>query len=67
MTTRRRFKHNKSLQDRLTAWAEGVRDQAALLPPGPDRDALLMKASQADTASHLDDWANLFGVQPTTR
>ena len=63
---RRRFKQNLSLQDRLTAWAEAVREQANQLPPGPDRDRLLAKASQADTAAHLDEWANSPGLQPPT-
>lgn len=50
MLKRRRFKQSTSLRDRLTAWAEAVRQQAAGLPPGPERDALLKKAGQADTA-----------------
>jgi len=31
-------------------------DKAAELQPGPERDILLKKARQADTASH--EWAN---------
>jgi hypothetical protein len=64
MQHRRRFKQQLSLQDRLTAWAKEVREQAATLPHGPERDALLKKASQADAASRLDDWANSPGLQP---
>ena len=63
---RRRFKQTTSLQDRLTAWAKDIREQAAKLPPGPGRDALLMKLSQAETASHLEDWANSPGFQQPT-
>jgi hypothetical protein len=63
MQHRRRFKQTLSLQDRLTAWAKGVRDQAAVLPPGSEREALLKKARQADTAAHLEDWANSPGLQ----
>jgi len=66
MLKRRRFRQTKSLQDRLAAWTEEVREQAAKLPPGPERDALLKKLRQADTASHLDDWANSPGLQPPT-
>jgi hypothetical protein len=66
MLKRRRFHKTKSLQDRLAAWAEEIREQAAKLPPGPERDALLKKLRQADTASHLDDWANSPGLQPPT-
>jgi hypothetical protein len=66
MGSRRRFKQTVPLQDRLATWAEDVRAQAEQLPPGPERDALLKKASQADVASHLDDWANSPGLQPPT-
>ncbi len=58
MKRRRRFKQNKSLQDRLSAWAAQVREQAKKLPPGPEREAQLKRASQADVASHLDKWAS---------
>jgi hypothetical protein len=66
MSIRRRFKQTAPLQDRLTAWAKEVREQADQLPPGPERDGLLKKASQAETASHLDDWANSTGLQLPT-
>jgi hypothetical protein len=61
---RRRFKQNFSLQDRLAGWANGVREQAKKLPPGPEPDELIKKARLADTASHLEDWANSPGLQP---
>jgi hypothetical protein len=61
---RRRVKHQFSLQDRIIAWAKEAREQAAKLPPGPDRDTLLKKVLQAETALHLEDWANSPGLQP---
>jgi hypothetical protein len=64
MIKRRRFKHTVSLNDRLSAFAGDARDQAALLPAGPERDALMKKARQADTASHLEDWVNSPGLKP---
>jgi hypothetical protein len=64
MTTRRRSKQTQSLGDRLASFAKEVRDEAASLPPGSERDELLRKARQADTAVHLDDWANSPGLQP---
>jgi hypothetical protein len=64
MQNRRRFKHQVSLQDRIIAWAREVRAQAAELPPGPDRDELLKKVRQAETAMHLEDWANSPELQP---
>jgi len=60
----RRFKQNLSLRDKLDAWAKEVREQAAKLPPGPERDALLRKAGQAETARHLEDWASSPGLRP---
>ena len=53
-----------TLQERLQLWAEKVRADAEKLRPGPEKDALLKKARQTDTACHLDDWANSPGLQP---
>ena len=64
MKTRRRIRHVTSLKARLNAWAENVRAEAAKLKPGPERDALLQRASQADTAAHIEDWVNSRGLQP---
>jgi hypothetical protein len=64
MLRRRIRKHRFTLQDRIVAWAKDVRAQAAELPPGPDRDMLLKKVRQAETALHLEDWANSPGLQP---
>lgn len=61
---RRRFKHSTSLKDRLASFAKEVREKASQLRPGPEQDALLKKASQADTASHLEEWVNSPGLQP---
>ncbi|MBS0530975.1 MAG: hypothetical protein JSS22_16515 [Proteobacteria bacterium] len=64
MTERRRVKQLTSLEDRLSAWAGKVREQADAMKPGPAKDALLKKARQADVASHIDDWANSPGLRP---
>ena len=61
---RQRFKQSVPFKERLSAWAEDVRAQAAKLKPGPAQDALLKRAQQADIAAHLDDWANSPGLQP---
>jgi hypothetical protein len=66
MSKRRRFKQVESLRDRLATWADRLREQADKLPDGPERDALLRKLRQADTASHMEDWANSPGLQPPT-
>jgi hypothetical protein len=63
MFKRRRFKQTTSLHERLVAFANEARERAATLPPGPERNALLKKVSQADTASHLDDRVNSPALQ----
>jgi hypothetical protein len=62
---RRRFKQHLSLQDRLSAWAYEVREQANKLQPGPKREMLINKARQADAAARLDEWMNSPGLQPS--
>jgi len=51
-----------SLKDRLLAFAEEAREKATSLT-GIERDDLLRKARQADTAAHINDWANSPGLQ----
>jgi hypothetical protein len=58
MQRRRRFKQTVSLQDRIAEWAAGVREQAKQMQPGHERDELLKKLHQAETAMHMDEWAN---------
>jgi hypothetical protein len=64
MSQRHRSKQTASLKDRLASFAKEVREKASQLKPGPEQDALLKKARQADTAYHLDQWANSPGLQP---
>ncbi|WP_426612500.1 hypothetical protein [Bradyrhizobium sp. McL0616] len=66
MQKRRRFKQQLTLQDRLAAWSKEVKEQADALPTGPEREALIKKARQADVACHLDDWAKSPGLQSPT-
>jgi hypothetical protein len=66
MKKRRRFKQVDSLQDRLNTWANKLREQIDRLPDGPERDALMKKLRQADTASHIEVWAKSPGLQPPT-
>ena len=64
MLSRRRFIHVKPLKQRLLEEAQNLREEAKLLPYGPLRDAVLMKARQAETAAHMDDWLASPGLQP---
>jgi hypothetical protein len=56
LLNRRRFKQTQTLEQRLAVFAQDARLQADRLEPGPEKDALLQKAREADTASHLSDW-----------
>ena len=64
MQKRRRSKQSESLQDRLASFANQAREKASRLPPGPEKEDMLRKARQADTACHLDDWVSSPGLQP---
>jgi hypothetical protein len=64
MQKRRRFKQSSSLKERLFSFAKEMREKASQLQPGPEQDDALRRASQADTALHLDEWANSPGLQP---
>lgn len=61
---RNRFKQTVSLKDRLIAFANDLREEAALLPVGQVREDLLRRASRADAASELDDWISLPALPP---
>jgi hypothetical protein len=59
----RRFKQTTTLQERLAREAERARARATLMPSGKERDALLRKARQAETASRIDQWLSLPGLR----
>jgi hypothetical protein len=59
----RRFKQTMTLQERLEREAETARTRATSMPPSKERDALLRKARQAETAVHIDEWLSLPGRQ----
>jgi hypothetical protein len=63
---RRRFKNTLTFPDRLTNEAERLREEAETKPPGPERDALLRKARQADIAAHIDQWVSSRGLKSPT-
>ena len=63
MQPRRRFTQTEPLKLRLAAFAKVSRESAERLS-GPAREALLTKGRQAETAAHIDDWANSQGRRP---
>ena len=66
MFKRRHFEQIKSLEQRLADEAERLRELAKMLPAGLVRDAVLKKAHQTETASHMNEWLTSPGLQPPT-
>ena len=64
MTERRRFKRTDLLEVRLAEEAKELRAKAKLLPPGVEREALIRKARQAETGSHVSEWLRSSGLRP---
>jgi len=63
MAERRRIKHQKTFEERLAEEAVRFRDAAMDLPPGMQRELLLRRARQAETASRMSDWLRSPGLQ----
>ena len=64
MTAKRnRQKNPAAFDERLQRVADEAREAAGKLPQGEERDALLRKARQAETAAHLNAWLSSPGLQ----
>ena len=61
---RRRFKHILSFPDRLAQEAERLRAEAEKLPRGYERDMLIRKVRQTETAAHVNEWLTSPGLVP---
>ena len=62
---RRRFKHIKTFQERLSEEAEQFKAAAAQQPPGSHAQELLLRRTrQAETAAHIDAWLKSPELQP---
>lgn len=64
MQRRRRFKQTETLEQRLSKEAALLRAEAQGAPPGIERERLIRRARQAETASHLSEWLAWPGLQP---
>jgi len=51
------------LGDRLAHEAERLRQNSRTVPVGKERETLLRKARQLETASHIDEWLSSPGLQ----
>jgi hypothetical protein len=59
---RRSFMNQIPFEERLACQAHRLRDEANKLSPGSERDDLIRKARQAETASHLTEWLTSPGL-----
>jgi hypothetical protein len=66
MQKRRRFGHFRSIEEQLADEAQELRERAEALPPGFERESMLRKARQDETASHLKEWLTSPGLRPPT-
>ena len=62
MPERRRFTQT-TLEECLAEEAKRLRKQAQGTPPGIERDRLVRRARQAETASHMTEWLASGGLQ----
>jgi hypothetical protein len=62
MQRRRSIPH--TFEDRIAAEKARLEAQVAKLKPGPQKDGLLKKISQLDTAAHINEWLTSPGLQP---
>jgi hypothetical protein len=63
MLQRRSVPH--TFEDRLAVEKSRLEAQVAHLPP-PQKDALLKKIRQLETASHINEWLSSPGLQSPT-
>jgi hypothetical protein len=63
---RHHVQHQNPFEERLASHARRLRDEAKQLQPGIERDELIRKARQAETASHLTAWLTSPGLAPPT-
>ena len=66
MHHRRRFKQTQTLEERLAERAKRLREEAKCLPPSVERDRLMRKARQDETALHVTAWLSSPGLRPPT-
>lgn len=62
MQRRRSVPH--TFEENIAAEKARLEAQIARLKPGPQRDGLLRKLGQLETASHINQWLSSPGLQP---
>ncbi|SEC50550.1 hypothetical protein SAMN05444164_2004 [Bradyrhizobium erythrophlei] len=67
MQQRRRYQPEaEPLYNRLADEAERLRKQARGTPPGIERERLIRRARQIETASHISEWLSSPGLRAPT-
>jgi hypothetical protein len=56
--------HPQTFEERLAEHKARLEKRVSKLKPGPERDDLLRKAQQIDTAKQIDEWLNSRGLHP---
>lgn len=66
MLERRRFAQTKTLHERLAEEAMRLREEARTLAPGRQREMLLRRARQDETAIQIECWLHSPGLRAPT-
>jgi hypothetical protein len=59
---RQRKEHIASFDERIADHLQELKEQASRLPPGKERDELMRRVRQAETASHITEWLTSPGL-----
>jgi hypothetical protein len=59
----RHFTHAATLEERPAQEAERLRQEAKGTPPGIERERMIHRARQAETATHVNEWLSSPGLQ----
>jgi len=62
MQRRRSVPH--TFEEKIAAEKAKLEAQVAKLKPGPEKDALVRKIRQLDTAAHVSEWLSSPGLRP---
>ena len=64
MNRRLRIKHKATFAERLASEANRLKELAGKTPQGPERDLVLRKVRQVETAFHINEVVTSPGLQP---
>ena len=64
---RRSFKQTTPLDQRLEEQAKRLRKEAQGTPHGVEREKLIRRAREAETAAHIQEWLSSPGLQSPTK